>query len=311
MNDLVEFIMELPSLVRVRVPASSANLGPGFDTLALALGLHLHCTLRRTDQALRIRASGVDAASIPCDSTNLVWKAFCRIAGDVVSGADLEIDNELPLGRGLGSSAAAIIAGLALGNEWVGRRHSGEDLVQMATEMEGHPDNVAAAARGGLVASCQRADGSVLSMKIPMRSGLDVVLVSPDYPLSTEAARHALPQQYSRADAVFNVQRVALLVAALRDGNFDVLAEAMRDRMHQPYRAPLVPGFAEALALSGVPGLLGVALSGAGPSVIAFCAGRTHKVGEAIAACFRKHGVHADAHVLLIDHDGLVVERVD
>ncbi|OFW10364.1 MAG: homoserine kinase [Acidobacteria bacterium RIFCSPLOWO2_12_FULL_59_11] len=303
--------MVQPSAIRVRVPASSANLGPGFDTLALALGLYLRCTLRKSRQGFRIEVSGTDTASIPRDESNLIWKAFTRLAGEQAKpGVILEIVNEVPIGKGLGSSAAAIVAGLALANEWLEWKQSKDQLIAMATAMEGHPDNVAAAVRGGLVISCQAEDGTVIALNSSIQANLEVALVVPQCQLSTEVARAALPAHYSRRDAVFNLQRVALLLAALREGHQELLAEAMRDRFHQPYRAPLVPGFPEILELRGVPGLLGLALSGAGPSVVAFCSGHTSEVGEAIASCFRKHGIETATHRLPIDSQGLVVERV-
>jgi homoserine kinase len=307
--------MDQPSAKRVRVPASSANLGPGFDTLALALGLYLRCTLRRAKGRSKVLVSGVDIAAIPTDSSNLIFQTFCHEAGSfatepVSEGFELEIENNIPLGRGLGSSAAAIVAGLSLANEWSGAGRSREQLVQRATEIEGHPDNVAAAILGGLAASCQNEDGKVVSVNCPVAPGIKVVLVVPECRLATEKARAALPDQYSRKDAVFNVQRVALLIEAFRAGRRDLLAEAMRDRLHQPYRAPLVPGLREALSLTGIEGLLGVALSGAGPSVAALCDGNTRKIGEAIADCFRKQGIEAEARSLPVDMEGLVVEKI-
>ena len=299
--------MNQPSAVRVRVPASSANLGPGFDTLALALGLHLRCTLRESGNGLTVRACGTDTGEIPCDRSNLILKAYSRLAGETsLEKLELEIENEIPLGRGLGSSAAAIVAGLALANEWAGLKRSREQLIQAAAEIEGHPDNVSAAVRGGLVVSCQAEDGSVISANSPLHSSLELVLVVPAFRLSTEAARAALPQSYSRRDAVFNVQRVALLMGAFREGRRELFAEALRDRLHQPYRAPLVPGFDAILKLSNIPGLLGVALSGAGPSVIAFCEAGAREIGEIIAGCFRKHGISAEARLLPVDQQGLL-----
>src|SRR5258706_10795578 len=171
--------MEKPTIC-VRVPASSANLGPGFDAVALALGLYLKCTVRASAKGLKITASGADSAEIPCDSSNLIFRAFCRLAGEEShQNVELEIENEVPLGKGLGSSAAAILAGLALGNEWEGLNHSRESLIQMATQMEGHPDNVAAAARGGLVVSCQAQDGSVISIDGEFPASVTVVVVVP------------------------------------------------------------------------------------------------------------------------------------
>ena len=180
--------------VRVTVPASSANLGPGFDALALALGLHLRCTLRRIKSGLKVKVSGTDTAEIPTDRSNLIFRAFARLAGESsLDGLELEIENKIPLGRGLGSSAAAIVAGLALANKWTGLRQSKKQLIQAATEMEGHPDNVSAAVRGGLVVSCQMEDGSVFSTNSMFSSELKVVVVVPDCRLSTKAARAALP----------------------------------------------------------------------------------------------------------------------
>lgn len=296
--------------IRVRVPASSANLGPGFDTLALALGLYLECTLRPSDQGFIVRVSGDDPA-IPPDETNLTWRSFLRLAGGKApGGVELEIVNDIPVGKGLGSSAAAIVAGLALANERLGLGKSREELVQLAAEIEGHPDNVAAAVWGGFVVSCQNEDGRVMSVKLGRAAAVEVVLAVPEFQLSTTAARAALPAQYSRKDAVFNVQRVALLLAALADGRADLFREAMRDRLHQPYRAPLIPGLEDILRLRDVPGLLGVALSGAGPSVVAFCSGHAEEVGAAMVACFRAKNIAARARRLPVDIAGVVVERV-
>ncbi|MBI2818010.1 MAG: homoserine kinase [Acidobacteria bacterium] len=303
--------MENLSAVQIRVPASSANLGPGFDALGLALGLYLRCTLRRSDAGLKVISCGTYTSEIPTDSSNLILRTFSRWAGEQsLDSVHLAIHNEIPLGRGLGSSAAAIVAGLALANEWAGLERSREELIQAATDVEGHPDNVAAAVRGGLVVSCQRDDQRVISTNCSIAPELQIVLVVPECRLSTEAARAALPAAYSRRDAVFNVQRAALLMQAFRDGSRELFAEAMRDRLHQPYRAKLIPGFDEVLQLTNVPGLLGAALSGAGPSVIAFCEARAEEIGDIIAGCFRKHGLNAEARLLKVDHQGVIVERL-
>lgn len=300
--------------IRVRAPASSANLGPGFDTLALALGLYLECTLRPSDKGFVVRVSGEDRSAIPADETNLTWRSFLRLAGGKAPrGVELEIVNEIPVGKGLGSSAAAIVAGLALANEWLALGKTRDELVQLAAEIEGHPDNVAAAAWGGFVVSCQMEDGRVMAARLGRDAALEVVLAVPEFALSTVAARAALPAQYSRADAVFNVQRVALLLAALADpagGNSALFREAMRDRLHQPYRARLIPGLEDILQLRDLPGLLGVALSGAGPSVVAFCSGHAEEVGEAMVACFRAKNIAAHARRLPVDTAGVVVERL-
>ncbi len=302
--------MNEPSSIRVRVPASSANLGPGFDTLGLALSLYLRCTLRKSKRKFKLQVSGTDNSQIPRDQSNLVFQAFSRLAGAKSrESVELEIVNEIPLGRGLGSSAAAILAGLALANECEGLNQSTEQLIQLATEMEGHPDNVAAAARGGLVVSCQAENGRVLSVNSEFSEQLEVVLVVPQCRLSTEAARAALPGEYSRSQAIFNLQRVALLLAAFREAKASLFAEALQDRLHQPYRASLIPGFADILRLRNIPGLLGLALSGAGPSVVLFCDGQAAEAGEAVAGCFRKRQVAAEVHRLWVDSQGLAVEK--
>jgi homoserine kinase len=312
--------MDRPKEIHVQVPASSANLGPGFDALAVALGLHLRCTLRVSGKpdggGVKITSSGADAREIPLDESNLIWQTFSRVAGEN-AGREfaLDIANEIPLGRGLGSSAAAIVAGLALADSWTGARsgqfRGKQRVLEIATGLEGHPDNVAAATLGGLVVSCQAESGAVLTAQCPWPPEIRLVLVIPQLQLSTAAARAALPQQYSRRDAVFNVQRAALFLAAIQTGRAELLSEALRDRMHQPYRASLIPGFAEALKLEGVPGLLGVALSGAGPSIIGFCQGDASSVGAAgaaVADCFRRKGIAAEAKPLPIDTTGLAVE---
>ena len=297
--------------IRVRAPASSANLGPGFDTMALALGLYLECTLRPSGKGFSVRVAGAEHSGIPPDETSLTWRAFLRLTGgNAPPGAVLEIANDIPVGKGLGSSAAAIVAGLAMANEWANLGKSREELVQAATEIEGHPDNVAAAVLGGFVVNCQTENGRVVSIKQGLGTPMEIVLVVPDFQLSTSAARAALPVQVSRKDSVFNVQRAALLVAALAQGRTDLIREAMQDRLHQPYRAPLIPGLEDAIELRGVPGLLGVALSGAGPSVVAFCSGHTEEVGAAIADCFQAKQIQAHARVLRVEEKGVVAERI-
>ncbi len=253
---------------RVRVPGSSANLGPGFDALALALGLYLEVTASPRTGKERVITSGPHAAGLSTGDDNLIWQAFLRAfqkVGRVAPDLTLAAANDIPLGRGLGSSGAAAVAGVALANAAGSLALSPLDVLMLAAEVEGHPDNVAASALGGLavVAPPHRA----ISLAWP--ATVSILVAVPEVQLSTSRARAALPDAYSRADAVFNLQRATLLVAAAASGNVEALKTALHDRWHQPYRAALVPGLEAALALE-CPGLYGVALSGAGPSIIAF-----------------------------------------
>jgi homoserine kinase len=218
------------------------------------------------------------------------------------------IENEIPLARGMGSSAAAIIAGITCYELVVDDKLTEREIFNYAREFESHPDNLAAAVRGGLVAAAESADGDVLVAKLQVAEGAKAIVVIPAFELSTEKARAVLPQTYSRKDAVYNIQRSALTVAALTTGNWSLLREAMRDRIHQPYRAQLIPGFEEILALTA-PGLFGVALSGAGPTVFALAKpAETESVGRSIAGVFERHGVKATPLTVDIDNEGRTIQ---
>jgi len=294
------------------IPASTSNLGAGFDALSLALDRHLHVSAAPSDR-LEIEAEGIDEASIPRTSDNLIYRVArttAEIRGRSLDPFRLRIRNEIPLARGMGSSAAAIIAGITCYELLAGERLSERDLFRCAFEFESHPDNLAAALYGGLVATAVADDGTVLVSKPAISDAAAAVVVIPAFELSTEKARSVLPQSYSRKDAVYNIQRSALLISALAAGDWRLVREAMRDRIHQPYRAKLIPGFDEILALE-VDGLLGVALSGAGPTVFAFTTpDRAAAVGGVIAETFGKHGVPATPHVVRIDRSGRRIEEV-
>ena len=293
-----------------RVPASTSNLGAGFDALSLALERYLRVKLE-TSSSMEIVARGVDHGSIPVTADNLILRVATRVAEQrnrTLPAFRMTIDNEIPLARGMGSSAAAIIAGITCYELAADDQLSEQEIFRYAHEFESHPDNLAAALRGGLVAAAVGADGEVLIAKLAVAGGIRPIVVIPAFELSTEKARAVLPQTYSRKDAVYNIQRSALTIAALTTGSWPILREAMRDRIHQPYRAPLIPGFEEILALT-TPGLLGVALSGAGPTVLALAKqGDAESVGRAIASVFEKHGVRAAPHIVNIDSVGRYID---
>jgi homoserine kinase len=209
----------------------------------------------------------------------------------------------------MGSSAAAIIAGITCYELAAGDRMPEREIFRYAFEFEPHPDNLAAALHGGLVAAATADDGEVFIAKVPAPEGVQAIVVVPDFELSTEKARAVLPQSYSKKDAVYNIQRSALMVAALATANRSLIREAMSDRIHQPYRAQLIPGFEEVVKLDA-PGLLGIALSGAGPTVFALAMPEhAGEIGRAIAEIFGKHGVQAAPHSVNIDNEGRVIER--
>ncbi len=294
-----------------RVPASTSNLGAGFDALSLALERYLRVRIEPSS-AMEIVARGIDAASIPATPDNLILRVAKSAASErkrALPPFRMTIDNEIPLARGMGSSAAAIIAGITCYELAAEDKLAETEIFRYAHEFEPHPDNLAAALRGGMVAACESSDGEVLIARVPVAAGVQPVVVIPAFELSTEKARTVLPQTYSRKDAVYNIQRSALTVAALATGNWPILREAMRDRIHQPYRAPLIPGFEEILALE-TPGLLGIALSGAGPTVLALAdPARAEAVGLAIAAVFEEYGVEASPLIVNIDVEGRVISR--
>lgn len=277
--------------LNLRVPASSANLGPGFDTIGLALGVYLECRFRHSPE-LVIRASGRDAGSIPVDATNLIWRTAQDVAADV-GGAlppiELEIRNDIPLGKGLGSSAAALTAGVVIADHLLGLNWRPLRILNEAARIEGHPDNVAACVLGSIVASAIDSGGSARAVRLDLPPAFGVAVVVPDFDLPTTKARAVLPECYSREDAIFNVQRAALLIAALATGSTTAFPTALEDRFHQSYRAPLVPGLDEILKLRA-PGLLGCTLSGAGPSILVFYEREYKQVCDLPRQVFAMHG---------------------
>lgn len=278
----------------VVVPATSANLGCAFDCAALAVNLYLKVRGRLTaEEGFRCRYRGPNAARIPEGEANLVARAAraaCERAGVEIRGGEIEIENEIPVAAGLGSSAAAIVAGILLATRHLGQEPDEETTLRLACELEGHPDNVAAAFCGGLAIAARESDGRVRVVRAALPETLELVAVVPERELATGHARAALPENYSRQDAVHNLQRVALLVAACFSGAFQFDPELFHDRLHQPYRAPLVPGLAECLAVRH-PDLGGVFLSGAGASVLAIVRRNAGEIGNRLAAEFRRHGV--------------------
>ena len=284
----------------LRVPASSANLGPGFDALGMALGIYLECRFRPAPR-LSIRASGCDADLISTGEDNLIWQAARRVgARDPV---ELIVHNAIPLGKGLGSSAAATVAGLAIGAELAGLRWDRWRVLEEAVRMEGHPDNAGACVLGGIVASAVDACGIPRATRFELHPRFGVAVVVPDFVLPTKESRGVLPESYLKADTIFNVQRAALLVAALSTGASEAFPAALEDRLHQRFRFALVPGLEEVTALRA-PGLLGCALSGAGPSILVFFERGHEQVCELARSVYTQHGRGAEILTVSVAEQG-------
>jgi homoserine kinase len=278
-----------PTELEIKVPGSIANLGPGFDTLAVAVQLYLRLHVRHTGGQNELTFEFLNQK---LDGENYIERAFrflARQQGGSFPSLSVQVLSDIPMKGGLGSSAAATVAGLRL-YEAIMAPMPAQGLLNAACNLEGHPDNVAAALLGGLTASCQLSDGSAFAVRLRWPESLGVVVLTPETTLATAAARRVLPQRIPRADAIFNLQRVALLLQALQTSNFSLLREAFQDRLHQPYREVLVPGLKEALSLEH-PDLLGVCLSGAGPSIAAFAENNLDAVGELLSKTYARIGI--------------------
>ena len=294
--------------VHVRVPATSANLGPGFDTLGLALALRNEVTAAEAE-GVSVRIEGEGAARLARGGDNVVARgvrlAF-EAAGRRFPGCALDCLNRVPTARGLGSSAAAWVGGLVAGNALLGSPLPREALLALAARAEGHPDNVAAALLGGLTVACADGEG-VTAVALPVPPALRWVALIPGVTSATAEARAVLPRTVPREDAVFNVQRVALLLASLQAGRTDALARALEDRLHQPYRLKLFPWMPDVAAAARAAGALGCVLSGAGPALLAVTTGDAGDLGRAMEAALRAAGIAGAAHALAVDTEGAVV----
>jgi homoserine kinase len=297
--------------VTVTVPATTANLGPGFDCLGLALGLYNELTLGPAESGLVVTVAGEGAGTIPAGADNLVLRAAERVFAQVgrrPPGLRLHQRNAIPVGSGLGSSAAATLAGILAADALVDGRLSRNDVLRLATEMEGgHADNVAPALVGGLVL-VNREAGEFLLEPLPV-ADLRLLVVLPAFELPTAVARAALPPQVPLDDAIFNAARTALLIRALAEGDYAKIGRAMHDRLHQPYRLPLIPGMAAAFAAARQAGAAGVALSGAGPSLIAFAPSGHEQIAAAAIDAFHQAGLPARSWLLTPDHQGALVRQ--
>jgi homoserine kinase len=275
----------------IAVPASAANLGPGFDTLAVALQIYLRVRVRDVDP---VAANGMsfDLGGTRLVGENCIERGFRALAAEEsleCPSIVVEVRSDIPLKGGLGSSAAATVAGLRLYECLTGPSDT-RDLLTHATRIDGHADNVAAALLGGLTLSCTGDDGRTIARARRWPDAVRFVVASPAVHVSTPEARRVLPEHYTREDAVFNLQRAVLLVDALARGEFGLVCEMLRDRWHQPYRAAIVPGLSDALGLRH-PHLLGVCLSGSGPTVLGLCTGAFDEIEQLFLDIYSRLGM--------------------
>jgi homoserine kinase len=301
------------SLVSVRVPATTANLGPGFDCLSLALDLWNQATFTLSGEGVRVKLKGEGKDRLPTDEHNPIARAFIRFYGAMgkpaPQGIEIICDNQIPLGSGLGSSAAACLAGLLGANAILGQPVDRQEILRMAVEIEGHPDNVAAALWGGLVVVISNNKQPEVFHFEPAPLKIVVVLL-PSVNLPTSVSRAALPKEVPLADAVYNLGRTALVLEALRSGDLILLGKAMQDRLHQPYRLKLIPGAEQALHAACQSGAAAAAISGAGPSLIAFPRSDGEPVVAGMLAALEPYGYKTRSLVLFSMPQGATVEQI-
>jgi len=257
-------------VIKIKVPATTANMGSGFDCIGIALDLHNELTVHEAD-AFSIEAAGSESTAVPVTKDNMIYNTieqFYAQIGKTVPTLRLSQTDNIPMARGLGSSAACIVAGLLAANELSKQGLPREELAQIASSIEGHPDNVVPAILGGLVVGAIDS-GEMKYVKITPSDELSFALFIPDFSLLTEKARGVLPITYSREDVIFNVSRASLFIASMMSGNWDNLRVATQDRIHQPYRKQLIPDWDAIFESSMEFGAKSVLLSGAGPTILA------------------------------------------
>lgn len=314
--------MSLVSTVTVTVPATTSNLGPGFDCIGAALTLYNQFQFTRLDPAnetqggatsqpgVLITVTGAEQERVMTDENNLVYKAFTtfyRQLSQTPPPVKIEIELGVPLARGLGSSATAIVGGLVGANQLAGEPLTQMEVMKLAIAMEGHPDNVVPAFVGGCCLAAQAGDVAQdwEVCDIPWHSNLVPVVAIPDFELSTEEARKALPSHYSRADVIFNTAHLGMLLRGLETGNGDWLRVALHDRIHQPYRQALIPGYEAVRSAALAAGAYGLVISGAGPTLLALVDSESAPAIEAaMVTAWKEEGMVAQVRSLSIDTQG-------
>ncbi|MBR6824484.1 MAG: homoserine kinase [Firmicutes bacterium] len=285
-------------MVKVRIPATTANLGCGFDTFGLALGYYNYIEMELAENTW-VTVKGQGQQRLAKGANNMIVRAAARVADrvGVKTGFSLQAENNIPLSRGMGSSSAAIVGGMYAANYLLGEPLSIDELFEMAVEMEGHPDNVAPAIYGGFTISYKR-DGKYGCRKLEAPKRLTTVLAVPEVTVSTKAARGILPQEVSLADAVYNLGQAAMLATSVATGDLEAFGASLTDKLHQPYRMQLIPGAEQVMENAVKAGAVGAAISGSGSTMIAFCNGRERQ--QAVAAAMREAFTQNDVEARII-----------
>ncbi|WP_017211545.1 homoserine kinase [Clostridium beijerinckii] len=293
-------------MITVRVPATSANMGPGFDTLGIALNLYNDFGFREIEDGLKFNGMPEEF----CNEDNIIYKAmkYCfDKAGYKIKGLEIsEIKQDVPVSRGLGSSSTCIVGGLVGANEILGKKFSEEELLEMAVEIEGHPDNVAPALLGGMVVAIVDENKTYYD-KINVKNGIKFVSIIPNFRLSTEEARKVLPKEISLKDGVYNVSRAALMVACFSSGKYELLRYACKDAFHQNYRSKLIPGFEEVYNKSYELGALACYLSGAGPTIMAIIDEKDERFSNKLKEFLQIKGLEWNILELSLDNAGATI----
>jgi len=305
--------MSVTSTVRVKVPATTANIGSGFDCLGAALTLYNRFRFSVFDgESVQIIATGAEADRVSTDASNLVYQSFLKLyehLGKTPPPVKIEITMDVPLARGLGSSATAIVGGLVGANALAGSPLSQEEVMQLAIKIEGHPDNVVPALLGGCRLAASGIDRDWEICDVPWNRSIIPIVAIPNFELSTAEARRVLPAEYSRADSIFNASHLGLLLRGLETGRADWLKAALQDRIHQPYRQFLIRGYEEVRSAALAVGTHGVVISGAGPTLLALASpADAEPVKSAMHIAWTGQGVDVQVELLQIDIQGAIVE---
>lgn len=306
--------------VSVKVPATSANLGPGFDCFGLALPIYNTITVEETvypTTGLEInvftdKENQPNDFHIPTDSSNIVYKAIELLyayTGQTPPAMRININADIPIAKGLGSSASVIVGGIVASNKLLGNPADLEALLSIANEIEGHPDNIAPAMLGGFVLSSAEDDGRVAYRKIEWPQEWKLTVCIPDYELSTSISRSVLPEEVAIKDAAYNAKRCAMFIEALHTKDAELMKLAMSDKLHQPHRVRLVPGLDDIIGrLKHEENVIGTVLSGAGPSMLVISQGNNvENIREKINDIWHGHGVRADIRTVNIETNGLEI----